>query len=493
MTNRFVEKEARLARPFSRFNPRPATSPYARGMKKKEDCKQFNEIAVDDDQFVLDILKFFFEEDLLASQLNDDLREIAATCIWEAIKATDSMDMVPRPPGGAPGIGWLVTQAVQIAIRRQQNKCVYEAVRVTVARNFKSAYEIAKMSGMQSIMQSAAPANRSIPISARGIELIKHFEGFRGDLYNDPAGHCTIGYGHLVHRGNCDGSESAEFRSGITQARATELLIEKVHAFERTVNEKVKVDITQEEFDALVSFCYNVGSGAFSGSTLLRKLNEGDFAAVPSELKRWNKGGGRVLPGLVRRRETEAKLFSEGVYPGHISAGQSLYAELSLEDDPETMDLEEFDDPSSPALAQSLTVPSCCTANPASTAGTAHFGLHEFACKDGTAVPTDLCGHVQKLMEQLEVLRTELGNTPIKVISGYRTVSYNTRIGGATRSRHLCAQAADIQVDGYTPKQVADTIERLIAAGKMMQGGLGRYSTFTHYDVRGRRARWGSN
>jgi uncharacterized protein YcbK (DUF882 family) len=132
-----------------------------------------------------------------------------------------------------------------------------------------------------------------------------------------------------------------------------------------------------------------------------------------------------------------------------------------------------------------------CPVNSAATATTAHFAMEEFRCRDGTEVPERFRGNIQRLMENLEVLRSELGNSPIAITSGYRTCSYNCTLRGAARSsRHLCGQAADIRVQGYTPSEVHAAVERLIAAGRMVEGGLGLYRTFVHYDVRGTRQRW---
>ena len=121
---------------------------------------------------------------------------------------------------------------------------------------------------------------------------------------------------------------------------------------------------------------------------------------------------------------------------------------------------------------------------------TAHFNIDEFACHDGTTVPEKYVGHVRELATNLETLRSELGDSSITINSGYRTCTYNTQIGGASRSQHLCAKAADIRVQNHTPTQVRDAIERLITGERMGQGGLGLYATFVHYDIRGTRARW---
>lgn len=121
---------------------------------------------------------------------------------------------------------------------------------------------------------------------------------------------------------------------------------------------------------------------------------------------------------------------------------------------------------------------------------TEHFAWREFACHDGAPVPPEYRSHVRRLCEALEVLRAELGGRPVVIVSGYRTPEWNRKVGGATRSQHVSARAADIRVAGVSPSDVADAIERLIGQGRMPQGGLGRYDTFVHYDLRGYHARW---
>jgi uncharacterized protein YcbK (DUF882 family) len=128
--------------------------------------------------------------------------------------------------------------------------------------------------------------------------------------------------------------------------------------------------------------------------------------------------------------------------------------------------------------------------NPTGATRTTNFKMDDFDCNDGTAVPTEYTGNAIKLMEQLEVLRAELGNKRIRINSGYRTPSHNRSIGGERRSYHLTAKAADIAMSDYTPSQIKNTIERLISEGKMLQGGVGLYRTFVHYDIRGTRSRW---
>lgn len=120
-----------------------------------------------------------------------------------------------------------------------------------------------------------------------------------------------------------------------------------------------------------------------------------------------------------------------------------------------------------------------------------NFKLQEFRCKDGTDVPEELMENVEKLAKNLQVLRDHI-QKPITIISGYRTPEYNKKCGGVKRSQHLLAKAADIIVKDMTSLEVRDTIIQLIKEGKMDPGGVGIYPTFTHYDVRGKNARWGS-
>ena len=158
---------------------------------------------------------------------------------------------------------------------------------------------------------------RDLVLSRRGEEFIVEFEGFSSKLYNDQAGHCTIGVGHLVHLGNCKATEGG-LEHGISKARAFALLRTDAKSKVDAVSANVKVPLTQEQFDSLVSFTFNVGEHNFETSTLLAKLNAGDAAAVPGELARWNKitvSGRKVASaGLTRRREREGRLFATGVY-----------------------------------------------------------------------------------------------------------------------------------------------------------------------------------
>jgi uncharacterized protein YcbK (DUF882 family) len=121
---------------------------------------------------------------------------------------------------------------------------------------------------------------------------------------------------------------------------------------------------------------------------------------------------------------------------------------------------------------------------------TKDFHLSEFACKDGTPVPEQYYENVKKVAENLQVLRDAIGEPVFISGSGYRTPEHNKKVGGAPKSQHLTASAADISVKSLTPKQLAAKIERLIKDRKMKQGGIGIYPGFVHYDIRGRAARW---
>ena len=115
----------------------------------------------------------------------------------------------------------------------------------------------------------------------------------------------------------------------------------------------------------------------------------------------------------------------------------------------------------------------------------AHFKASEFKCHDGTEVPAKFYANLQKLMALLEQIRTACGGRAVIINSGYRTAAYNKKVGGAPLSQHLLAKAADIRVEGMTAKQVYDIANRLNP-----NGGVGKYATFTHVDVRDGRARW---
>jgi uncharacterized protein YcbK (DUF882 family) len=120
---------------------------------------------------------------------------------------------------------------------------------------------------------------------------------------------------------------------------------------------------------------------------------------------------------------------------------------------------------------------------------TSNFSLNEFQSKDGSPFPDTVIENLRILAGQLQALRDHLGK-PIKIVSGYRSKEHNLKIGGALDSFHVRGMAADIRVEGMKPKEVAQTIELLISQGKMLEGGIGIYRTWTHYDHRNKKIRW---
>lgn len=120
---------------------------------------------------------------------------------------------------------------------------------------------------------------------------------------------------------------------------------------------------------------------------------------------------------------------------------------------------------------------------------TPHFSLKEFASKDGAPMPSSAMTQIFELAQALEVIREDVGK-PININSGYRSPAHNKAVGGAAASQHLLGTAADITVSNLQPTALADIIEKLIASGKIPQGGIGIYKTFVHYDIRGTKARW---
>jgi len=120
---------------------------------------------------------------------------------------------------------------------------------------------------------------------------------------------------------------------------------------------------------------------------------------------------------------------------------------------------------------------------------TENFNLEEFECNCGCVMPEFVKENVVKLADNLQTLRTVILK-PIKITNAYRCKSHNAKVGGAKASQHLLGKAADLQVEGESPDSVADAIDDLMKAEVFDLGGLGRYNTFTHVDIRGAKARW---
>ncbi|XP_066934062.1 lysozyme RrrD-like [Clytia hemisphaerica] len=142
-------------------------------------------------------------------------------------------------------------------------------------------------------------------ISQAGLDLIKRFEGLRLTAYQDAVGVWTIGYGH---------TKGVRAGQTITAEQAELFLRQDVRSAENDVEKSVKVWINQNQYDALVSWTFNLGGTNLRKSTMLKKLNAGDFDRVPCEMIRWVYAGGKKLPGLVKRRYAEATLFNDGPF-----------------------------------------------------------------------------------------------------------------------------------------------------------------------------------
>lgn len=141
-------------------------------------------------------------------------------------------------------------------------------------------------------------------VSSTGLELIKRFEGFSAIPYLCPAGYWTIGWGHVL-----SDDEASQWKVGIGEQEATRLLRQDVKLAGDAVGRLIQVALSQGQYDALVSFTYNLGAGALQRSGVRRKLNREEYEEVPAELRRWIWAGGRRLEGLIRRREAEIKIY----------------------------------------------------------------------------------------------------------------------------------------------------------------------------------------
>ncbi len=137
-------------------------------------------------------------------------------------------------------------------------------------------------------------------ISNEGISLIKKFEGCELESYQDAVGVWTIGYGH---------TKNIKEGMTISKEQADNMLLNELDEYCEYVEKAVDVTLKQCEFDALVAWTYNLGPTNLNESTMLKKLNNKEYQDVPHEIKRWNKAGGKVLQGLIRRREAESLLF----------------------------------------------------------------------------------------------------------------------------------------------------------------------------------------
>lgn len=155
-------------------------------------------------------------------------------------------------------------------------------------------------------------------INNRTLTLISEFEGFRANAYPDPGSRdgtpWTIGYGH---------TKGVKKGDKVTKAQAKKLLQQDLNTAMRGVSSNVEVSLNENQYGALVSFAFNVGVSALKNSTLLRKLNDGDYDAVPAQLMRWVNNDGKYMKGLARRRAAEGQLWNTPVNTGEASVPKS--------------------------------------------------------------------------------------------------------------------------------------------------------------------------
>lgn len=155
------------------------------------------------------------------------------------------------------------------------------------------------------ILSSLIAMNAARDVSDKAVDFIKDYEKWRPCAYVDAVGKLTIGYGHLITSGDGFNKDSC-----ITRAQGLELLRSDLSIAASCVERIVRVPLTDNQFGALVSWAFNVGCSAATKSTLVTKLNAGAEAnEICTQLRRWNKGGGQVLPGLTKRREAECTLY----------------------------------------------------------------------------------------------------------------------------------------------------------------------------------------
>ena len=154
-------------------------------------------------------------------------------------------------------------------------------------------------------------------MSEKGLRLLSEWEGFASNAYLDSGGALTIGVGHLITRSERMSGKifisgnPVVYRNGLTAGQCAALLTQDLYFAESALNSWRSVELSQNQFDALVSFIFNVGTTAFTRSTLLKVLNQGYYDQVPAQLRRWVHDNGRVVQGLVNRREKEIKLWNE--------------------------------------------------------------------------------------------------------------------------------------------------------------------------------------
>lgn len=288
---------------------------------------------------------------------------------------------------------------------------------------------------------------------APALKIIKEFEGLELKAYKCPAGVWTIGYGTTLIDGRAVRSDEV-----ITALKAEELLreqITKIYAPALFAVLPMAEKLPPNQTAALLSYAYNVGTGAVQESTLRKRLLAGEnpLTVIEQELPKWNKGGGGILQGLVRRRQAEIDLAKGGT--------------------------------SSPRFNPN---------SPFSYKVTPHILYGEFALNEEARRFDEQhqCTTALELAQFLELVRTEFGNKPIKITSGYRPASINRSVGGASGSEHLYAAPGIGAVDFYVEGADIYAVEKWCDQKWPCSIGYGAKKGFVHLGIRrGRpRLRW---
>lgn len=327
-------------------------------------------------------------------------------------------------------------------------------------------------------------------ISDKGLELIKSFEGCHLTAYKCPAGVWTIGYGHT--KGVYQGMK-------ITQSQANSFLREDCNKFEKNVNSFAsKYNWTQNEFDALVSFAFNIGSINQLTANGTRTKEQ-----VANSMLLYNKAGGKVLAGLVRRRQAEYELFTTGVKTmtnsvlkkgmkgeevkelqnGLIIRGYNLGkadGDFGAKTETAVKAFQKDAGLTTDGIVGKNTrtalnkIKVLSVKADGTKAVSKNFKVKEFACKDGS---DQLVLDEEFVTSKLQKIRTHFG-VPITINSAYRNPTYNKKVGGASNSYHVKGRAFDIVVKGKTPAQVARYAKSIGIKGVI------QYNTFVHIDSR---------
>lgn len=163
-------------------SPNPSASSQSLGQAMQANCPQMPEAPVGSDEFVIDVLQYFFGDPLTPAALNDQLRHMTARMLWAASQSINHRDLISHPPQGVPSVAWLVSEAVQLAFRRANNRCLYQTVKATVANNFRSAYEITKVARRDSSHVRSASAEVAVAVAGLGWTVFQGIAQNKGDI-----------------------------------------------------------------------------------------------------------------------------------------------------------------------------------------------------------------------------------------------------------------------------------------------------------------------